>query len=30
MEAEPDPFPLERPFKPARPFPFVTKASLTS
>ena len=30
MGAEPDPFPLERPFKPARPFPFVTKASLTS
>jgi ribonuclease HI len=30
MEAEPDPFPLGRPFKPARPFPFVTKASLTS
>lgn len=30
MSAEPDPFPLERPFRPARALPVVTKASLTS
>jgi len=30
MSAEPDPFPLQRPFRPARALPVVTKASLTS
>jgi len=30
MAAEPDPFPLDRPFRPARALPVVTKASLTS
>jgi ribonuclease HI len=30
MSGEPDPFPLERPFRPARALPVVTKASLTS
>jgi ribonuclease HI len=30
MAAEPDPFPLGRPFRPARALPVVTKASLTS
>jgi ribonuclease HI len=30
MAAEPDPFPLQRPFRPARALPVVTKASLTS
>jgi ribonuclease HI len=30
METDPDPFPMERPFRPARPYPFVTKPSLTS
>jgi ribonuclease HI len=30
MAAEPDVFPLERPFRPARALPVVTKASLTS
>jgi len=30
MSAEPDPFPLQRPFRPARALPLVTKASLTS
>jgi ribonuclease HI len=30
MLAEPDPFPLQRPFRPARALPAVTKASLTS
>lgn len=30
MAADPDPFPLQRPFRPARALPVVTKASLTS
>ena len=30
MASEPDPFPLQRPFRPARALPVVTKASLTS
>jgi len=30
MTAEPDPFPAERPFRPARALPAVTKGSLTS
>jgi ribonuclease HI len=30
MAAEPDPFPLERDFKPARPLPVVTNTLLTS
>ena len=30
MSSEPDPFPLQRPFRPARALPVVTKASLTS
>lgn len=30
MAAEPDPFPLGRPFRPARALPVVTKASFTS
>jgi len=30
MSTEPDPFPLQRPFRPARALPVVTKASLTS
>jgi ribonuclease HI len=30
MPAEPDPFPLQRPFRPARALPVVTKPSLTS
>ena len=30
MTADPDPFPLQRPFRPARALPVVTKASLTS
>jgi len=30
MSAEPDPFPLQRPFRQARALPLVTKASLTS
>ncbi|HKO16962.1 MAG TPA: ribonuclease H [Gemmatimonadaceae bacterium] len=30
VTSEPDPFPLDRPFRPARPLPFVTKGSFTS
>ena len=30
MASEPDPFPSQRPFRPARALPLVTKASLTS